>query len=103
VLRWWVNRDLTPSDPARAAIARTPARHATATLKVCHDAEGRITSRRIVHPSGVAAFDAEVLAYFRSLDQLEPYQPGGQPAAACSILAVRYPDVLGGHAREVTP
>jgi hypothetical protein len=96
VLRLWVNRDFVPSEKARQAIARTAKRRAEATFKICHDDAGAVTSRRIVHASAVAAFDAESLAYFATVDQLEPYQPGGVPAPACSILAVRYPDVLGG-------
>jgi len=96
VLRLWVNRDFTPSAATRAAIARAPKQRAEATFKICHDDQGTITSRRIIRASAVAAFDREALAYFATVDQLPPYQPGGQPAPACSILALRYPDVLGG-------
>jgi hypothetical protein len=96
VLRLWVNRDFTPSERTRAAIARAPKQRAEATFKICHDDQGTITSRRIIRTSAVAGFDSEALAYFATLDQLPPYQPGGHPAPACSILALRYPDVLGG-------
>lgn len=96
VLRLWVNRDFTPSERTRAAISRAPKQRAEATFKICHDDQGVITSRRIIRASAVAAFDREALAYFATVDQLPPYQPGGQPAPACSILALRYPDVLGG-------
>lgn len=92
VLRWWVNRDFAPSDKTRQALRG----RAELIVKLCHDDTGAVTSRRIVHGSGTAAFDAEALAYFASLDHVEPYQPGGVPAPACSILAFRYPDVLGG-------
>jgi hypothetical protein len=96
VLRLWVNRDFVPGAATRAAIARTPKHRAEATFKICHDDQGAITSRRIIRASTVAAFDVEALAYFATVDQLAPYQPGGRPAPACSILALRYPDVLGG-------
>jgi hypothetical protein len=96
VLRLWVNRDFVPGAATRAAIARTPKHRADATFKICHDDQGAITSRRIIRGSAVAAFDVEAFAYFATVDQLAPYQPGGRPAPACSILALRYPDVLGG-------
>ena len=96
VLRWWVNRDLVPSEQTRQAIARTAGKRAEATLKICHDDQGALVSRRIVHASGVPGFDAEALAYFQGLERVEPYQRGGTPVPACSILALRYPDVLGG-------
>lgn len=96
VLRLWVNRDFAPSEATRAQIARAPRQRAEATFKICHDDQGTITSRRIIRASAVAAFDREARAYFATIDQLAPYQPGGQPQPACSILALRYPDVLGG-------
>ncbi len=96
VLRLWVNRDFAPSEATRAAIARAPKQRAEATFKICHDDQGTVTSRRIIRLSTVAAFDAEALAYFATVDRLEPYQPGGRAAPACSILTLRYPDVLGG-------
>jgi hypothetical protein len=96
VLRLWVNRDFVPGEATRALIARAPKKRAEATFKICHDEQGAITSRRIIRASALPAFDREALAYFASVDQLEPYQPGGKPAPACSILALRYPDVLGG-------
>lgn len=96
VLRLWVNRDFVPGATTRAAIARTAKKRAEATFKICHDEQGAIASRRIIRASPLAAFDAEALAYFATVDRLEPYQPGGQPAPACSILTLRYPDVLGG-------
>ena len=96
VLRLWVNRDFEPSAATRAQIARAPRPRAEATFKICHDDQGTITSRRIIRASTIAAFDREALAYFQAIDQLPPYQPNGQPAPACSILALRYPDVLGG-------
>lgn len=94
VLRWWVNRDFAPSDRTKQALRG----RAELIVKLCHDDSGAVTSRRILHGSGVAAFDAEALAYFAGLDHVEPYQPGGVPAAACSVLAFRYPDILGGGA-----
>jgi len=96
VLRWWVNRELTPAPATRLAIARTPKRYVDAIFKICHDEHGTVTSRRIVRPSGLPAFDAEALAYFRTVDHLEPYQGAGTPAPACSILAFRYPELLAG-------
>ncbi|MBC7974765.1 MAG: hypothetical protein H7138_07235, partial [Myxococcales bacterium] len=96
VLRLWVNRDFVPTERTRQTITRTPTRRAATTLKICHDDEGRVSSRRVVHASGLAAFDAETLTHFATIDQLEPYQPRGIPAPACSILVVRYPDALGG-------
>jgi hypothetical protein len=100
VLRWWINRELTPSARTRAAIARTPKQTADAIFKICQDAQGAVTSRRIVRGSGIAAFDDEALAYFQTMDQLEPVQRGTPdarvPAAACSIFSFRYPELLAG-------
>ena len=96
VLRLWVNRDFVPSTATRAQIARAPKQRAEAIFKICHDDQGAIISRRIIRGSTVAAFDAEAGAYVTTIDQLAPYQRGGQPAPACSIVALRYPDVLGG-------
>ena len=103
VLRWWINDELTPSEPTRAAIARTPRKTVDAIFKICHDEQGTITSRRIVRPSGLAAFDDEALAYFKTIDQVEPVVRGAPgataPVAACSIFAFRYPELLAGDRR----
>jgi len=100
VLRWWINRELTPSDHTRALIARTPHKTADAIFKICHDEHGVVTSRRIVRGSGIAGFDDEALAYFKSIDEMEPVQrgePGAtEPVAACSLFAFRYPELLAG-------
>jgi hypothetical protein len=101
VLRWWINAELTPSERTRAAIARTPGRAATATFKICHDDQGAVTSRRIVHPSGITGFDDEALAYFQTIDQMEPVLRDAAsatptPVAACSIFAFRYPELVTG-------
>lgn len=108
VLRWWINGELTPSERTRAAIGRTPSRSADAIFKICHDGEGAVTSRRIVRGSGIAAFDAESLAYFQAIDQMEPVQrtaASGEPTpvAACSIFAFRYPELLAGDRPEGPP
>jgi len=100
VLRWWINRDLTPSERTRALIARTPHKTADAIFKICHDDHGVVTSRRIVRGSGIAGFDDEALAYFKTIDEMEPVQrgePGATaPVAACSLFAFRYPELLAG-------
>jgi hypothetical protein len=100
VLRWWINSELTPSERTRAAIARTPKQTADAIFKICHDDQGAVTSRRIVRGSGIAAFDDEALAYFKTIDQMEPVQRGAPdakaPVAACSMFAFRYPELLAG-------
>jgi hypothetical protein len=108
VLRWWINRELTPSEATRAAIARTPSRTADAIFKICHDDHGAVTSRRIVRTSGIAAFDDEALAYFKTIDQMDPVQraaPSGEatPVAACSIFSFRYPELLAGDRIEPPP
>ncbi len=96
VLRWWVNREVTPSPRVRLAIARTAKKYADAVFKICHDEVGTVVSRRIVRGSGIAGFDDEALAYFQGLDHVEPYHGAGAPRAACSILALRYPELLAG-------
>lgn len=100
VLRWWINRELTPSEHTRALIARTPHKTADAIFKICHDDHGVVTSRRIVRGSGIAGFDDEALAYFKTIDEMEPVQrgePGATaPVAACSLFAFRYPELLAG-------
>src|SRR5512140_117093 len=100
VLRWWINGELTPSERTRAAIARTPRKTVDAIFKICHDEQGTVTSRRIVRPSGLAGFDEEALAYFKTIDQVEPVVRGASgataPVAACSIFAFRYPELLAG-------
>jgi len=100
VLRWWINRELTPSEHTRALIARTPHRTADAIFKICHDDHGVVTSRRIVRGSGIAGFNDEALAYFKTIDEMEPVQrgePGATaPVAACSLFAFRYPELLAG-------
>jgi hypothetical protein len=101
VLRWWINGELTPSERTRAAIARTPKKTVDAIFKICHDDQGTVTSRRIVRTSGIAAFDDEALAYFKTIDPMEPVQrgaPSGEatPVAACSIFSFRYPELLAG-------
>ncbi len=107
VLRWWINRELTPSDHTRALIARTPHKTADAIFKICHDDHGVVTSRRIVRGSGIAGFDDEALAYFRTIDEMEPVQrgePGATaPVAACSLFAFRYPELLAGDRVDGTP
>lgn len=100
VLRWWINGELTPSERTRAAIARTPRKTADAIFKICHDEQGTVTSRRIVRPSGLVAFDDEALAYFKTIDQMEPVVRGAPgataPVAVCSMFAFRYPELLAG-------
>jgi hypothetical protein len=100
VLRWWINRDLTPSEHTRALIARTPHKTADAIFKICHDDHGVVASRRIVRGSGITGFDDEALAYFKTIDEMEPVQrgePGATaPVAACSLFAFRYPELLAG-------
>lgn len=108
VLRWWINGELTPSERTRAAIARTPSRTAAAIFKICHDDQGAVTSRRIVRTSGIAAFDDEALAYFKTIDQMDPIlrdAPSGEPTpvAACSIFAFRYPELLAGDRLDAPP
>ena len=95
VLRWWINRELTPTERTRAAIARTPTRAVDAVFKLCHDERGAVMSRRLLRGSGVAGFDAEATAYLASRDQLDPVEVAGKPAAVCAIFAFRYPQVLG--------
>lgn len=100
VLRWWINRELTPSERTRALIARTPHKTADAIFKICHDEQGVVRSRRIVRTSGIAGFDDEALAYFKTIDEMEPVrrgEPGATtPVAACSLFAFRYPQLLAG-------
>jgi len=108
VLRWWINGELTPTERTRAAIARTPSRSADAIFKICHDDQGAVASRRIVRGSGIAAFDAEALAYFQTIDQMEPVQRSAAsgeptPVAACSIFSFRYPELLAGDRPEAPP
>jgi hypothetical protein len=107
VLRWWINSELVPSERTRAAIARTPKRTVDAIFKICLDEHGAVASRRIVRTSGIAAFDDEALAYFKTFDQMEPVRRGvpgeAAPVAACSIFAFRYPELLAGHRPDGPP
>jgi TonB family protein len=77
---------------AATQTAPTAIRSASAEVRVCAGADGKLTQEPVVsHSSGDAAFDAAALEIARSGSG--HYRPGstanGQPAAGCVLLSIR--------------
>ena len=77
---------------AATPTASTAIRSASAEVRVCAGADGKLTQAPVVsHSSGDAAFDAAALEIARSGSG--HYRPGstanGQPAAGCLLLSIR--------------
>ena len=81
--------EFVPSAATKAAIDKTTSRRARALIKLCHDAAGKVTSKRLVDASGVAGFDDEAL---KSYDQktLVAAMLAGKAIAACQLGEVTY-------------
>ncbi len=79
-----------PTDKTKQAIGTLAEKQATARIKVCHDAGGAVTSRRLVDSSGLAAFDAEAVKMTEATTKVS-LQTAPKPIAACDITEMRYP------------
>lgn len=63
-----------------------------AVHKVCGDETGKITSRRLVQKSSLAAFDMESTAWVASRTRQSVFKPWGRAVPVCDLVAVEYPD-----------
>ncbi len=80
--------------PSKAVAAAIDKRNETVTSihKVCFDARGAITSRRVIAKSKNAAFDKETAAWVADLKPLaRPLKPFGTAIAFCDLVTVFYP------------
>lgn len=81
----------TAFEPSAATKKELGGKRVGAEVQVCSDASGAVTSRRIVHKSGVASFDAEVEAHFKTVKKQEPIAIGKTNVRVCRRLDVFFP------------
>ncbi|MEO8552979.1 MAG: hypothetical protein ABI678_23565 [Kofleriaceae bacterium] len=93
----------TPSEATRKELG---ARRAFAEVRVCSDASGTVTSRRIVKKSGIASFDAEVEAHFKTVKTRDPLLVAKTGVRVCRRLDVYFPvapPAIGEKIESATP
>jgi hypothetical protein len=79
-----------PTERTRTTIDKIK-KTARAVAKVCHDAGGAVTTRRLARTSGIPAFDNEARAYLAKIDRVPPRQVSARAIAACRIATIGYP------------
>jgi hypothetical protein len=60
----------------------------SATVRLCADSLGRITSANVVVSSGERRFDEFIVDYARRVQVLKPQLRNGRPVAGCSTVDV---------------
>ncbi len=81
--------DFTPSPKLADAIASAK-RDVSSIHKICYDAQGKVTSRRLVTSSKLALFDKEATTYIAGRKS-KPPAPLGFAIAACEVITVLPP------------
>lgn len=83
------NVDIKPSDATRSAMNATGRTEFVATIKLCVNARGAVTSVHLLKSSGYADYDAAIrgeVARWR----YRPYHKGNQPVAVCAPVRFVY-------------
>jgi hypothetical protein len=79
--------DIAPFEGSRALRAAAIKRdHVIVAIKLCTDVAGKVTSRRIVHASGLQAFDDQIAAQLAKFQQFGPLNVRDTPVAACVVV-----------------
>ncbi|MGE0870724.1 MAG: energy transducer TonB [Kofleriaceae bacterium] len=86
-IRWFL-----PSDPVAHLVHRSR-REATAVVRVCASAAGKITKAQVLQRSHIPRFDREALAAAKSWPRTA-YKPYGHPEPVCEIITLSLPLLL---------
>jgi hypothetical protein len=79
--------DIAPFEGSRAVRAAAIKRdHVIVAIKLCTDVAGNVTSRRLVHASGLQAFDDQIAAQLAKFQQYGPLKVRDTPVAACVVV-----------------
>ncbi|MBV8762521.1 MAG: hypothetical protein JO257_34875 [Deltaproteobacteria bacterium] len=83
------DRFIVPDDDDKSRIQKAGSPRMIGAFKVCLDTSGHVEDVQILHPTGLATYDARIIAGIKHW-QYKPFLDDGEPKAVCTAVSFIY-------------